>query len=82
MLLNAIARRTRAKTGTIEERELAELELALPDAEPEYDWLDDGAEYDRFLATLNDASVEFGDLHQQSASGRGTNANEDEDEEP
>ena len=80
MLLNAIARRTRAKTGTIEERELAELELALPDAEPEYDWLDDGAEYDRFLATLNDASVGFGDLQKQSASGRGTNANDDEDE--
>jgi len=64
-MVNAIARRTRARTGTIEETELAELELALPDVEPEFDWLDEGAEYDRFLTELNDPNVNVRELAQE-----------------
>lgn len=63
MLLNVIVWCMWVKMGMIEERELVEFEFALLDVELEYDWFDDGVEYDCFLVILNDVSVEFGDLY-------------------
>jgi hypothetical protein len=79
-MVNAIARRTRARTGTIEETELAELELALPDVEPEFDWLDEGAEYDRFLTELNDPNVNVRELAQEGEDVLGTLDDDDDDD--
>ena len=83
MLMNAIARRTRARTGAIDDSELAALELALPEIEPEFDWLDEVAEYDRFLSTLNDASASVRDLDRGGAEmsvGDGVVDDDDEDD--
>ena len=79
-MVNAIARRTRARTGTIEEAELAELELALPGVEPEFDWLDEGAEYDRFLTELNDPNVNVRELAQEGEDVLGTLDDDDDDD--
>jgi len=79
-MVNAIARRTRARTGTIEDTELAELELALPDTEPEFDWLDEGAEYDRFLTELNDPNVNAREFAQEGEGALGTLDDDDDDD--
>ena len=80
VLMNAIARRTRARTGAIEDRVLEELELALPEDEPEFDWLDEVAEYDRFLETLNDASAGVRDLVGGGDAGVSADGDDDDDD--
>jgi len=80
VLMNAIARRTRARTGAIEDRVLEELELALPEDEPEFDWLDEVAEYDRFLETLNDASAGVRDLVGGGDAGVTADGDDDDDD--